>query len=119
MYAACGLLDWPSFKDVPQHTELWTLAIDALKEIQALSFHGELGQQAAKATTGDAIAAAMGGIEQLMLPMDFQAFNRYHHGGKVNVQDREILRTCLRFGEKDGKAMDSLKELVRRVEAGN
>ena len=55
-------------------------------------------------------------LEKQMLPLDFQEFNRYHHGGKVNAQDREHLRACLSRGEAEGKQMLALTELLKRVE---
>uniref|UniRef100_A0A093XJ12 Uncharacterized protein n=1 Tax=Talaromyces marneffei PM1 TaxID=1077442 RepID=A0A093XJ12_TALMA len=117
MYAACALLDWPWFKDIDTQGEIWRLAVAAAKEIQGLSIHGELGQQAAKTTTEASIAKRFADIDAKLLPLDNPAFNRYHHGGKVNEQDTEHLRACVAFGEGEGKDLTALKELIRRVES--
>ncbi|KAI1385495.1 uncharacterized protein F4822DRAFT_413153 [Hypoxylon trugodes] len=114
--AGCDILGWPRYKDLDTNNEVWKLSIRAVKEIQGLGIHGEPGQQAATATTEENFAAQMKGLENQMLPFELQAFNRFHHGGKVNVQDTAHLRTCLRYGEAERKTMDALKELIQRVE---
>ena len=115
--AACELIDWPSFQDVSSNGELWNLAVAAVKEIQGLSIYGEPGQQAAKETTEAGLATTLVAWEKQMLPFDMQSFNRFHHGIKVNAQDRKHLRACLSYGEAEGKPMSALKELLRRVES--
>jgi Ketopantoate reductase PanE/ApbA len=114
--AACSLLDWPKFQDINGNGELWSLALPAVKEIQRLSIHGEKGQEAAIATTQAGFAASFAALENQMLPLDFQEFNRFHHGGKVNASDCENLAACIALGEAEGKPMFALKELLRRVE---
>jgi hypothetical protein len=52
-----------------------------------------------------------------MLPLDYQAFNRFHHGGKVRAQDVEILHDCLAEGRSTGHAMPALEDLLERLEA--
>lgn len=114
--AVCELLDWPSFQNLDTTNPLWSLAVAAVKEIQGLGIHGTLGQQAAAATTEAGIAQVFAGIEKLMLPMDWPAFNHYHHGAKVNAQDRELLRVCIAMGEAEGKPVVAIKDLLQRVE---
>ncbi|KIV87235.1 hypothetical protein PV11_02793 [Exophiala sideris] len=116
VFAACQLLDWPKFQDIGSKGETWSLAVAAVKEIQGLRICGELGQQAAEATSEAGFAASLAGMEKVMLPLDLQEFYRYHHGGKVNGQDRELLEACLTHGEAEGKPMSALRELVQRVE---
>jgi hypothetical protein len=117
IYAGCALLNWPRFRDIDTQGEIWHLTVAAAKEIQSLSIHGELGQQAARTTTETSIAERFADIDAKLLPLDNRAFNRYHHGGKVNEQDTEHLRACVAFGEGEGKAMAALKGLVSRVES--
>ncbi|KAI0837835.1 hypothetical protein F5Y06DRAFT_297263 [Hypoxylon sp. FL0890] len=116
VFAACELMDWPKFQDIGNKGELWSLVVASVKEIQGLSIHGDLGQQAARATTKAALAAPLAAWEKQMLPLDLQAFNRFHHGKKLKVQGREHLRTCIACGAAEGKPMPALKELLRRVE---
>jgi Ketopantoate reductase PanE/ApbA len=116
VFAACELLNWPKFQDIGAKGELWTLAVAAVKEIQRLSILGEPGQQAAKTTTEDGLAARLAAWEKGMLPFDLQEFNRFHHGSKVNAQDRELLRACISYGEADGKPMSALKDLLQQAE---
>lgn len=55
-------------------------------------------------------------MEQDMLPLDYQAFNRFHHGGKVKAQDVESIRNSIVEGELHYRQMKALKELLQRVE---
>ncbi|KEF61048.1 uncharacterized protein A1O9_02613 [Exophiala aquamarina CBS 119918] len=114
--AVCELLGWSSFQNLDSTDPLWRLAVAAVKEIQGLTIHGTIGQQAAGSTTDAGIAQVFAGIEKVMLPMDWQSFNRYHHGAKVNAQDRELLRVCITMGEADGKPVAAIKDLLQRVE---
>ncbi|KAI1370266.1 hypothetical protein F4677DRAFT_438806 [Hypoxylon crocopeplum] len=117
VFAACELMDWPKFQDIGDNRELWGLVVASVKEIQDLGIHGELGQLAARETTEAGLAASLAAWEKLMLPLDLQAFNRFHHGKKLKAQGREHLRACLSYAETDGKPMPALKELLRRVDS--
>ena len=50
-----------------------------------------------------------------MLPLDYQAFNKFHHGGKVREQDIESLKACLKAGIKVDRKMASLEQLIQLV----
>ncbi|KQV14521.1 MULTISPECIES: hypothetical protein [unclassified Kitasatospora] len=52
-----------------------------------------------------------------MLPLDYQAFNRFYHGGKVHAQDVEGLRSCLAEGRRQGRPMAALQALLARLDA--
>ncbi|MDQ0840130.1 ketopantoate reductase family protein [Sphingomonas faeni] len=115
-FAGFELMGWPAAARVRDYPELWALTVRAVKEIQGLGIHGEAGRQAQAATTEDGLADALAVWEQDMLPLDFQGFNRFHHGGKVSLQDRQILRDCIVAGEAEGKAMDAVRKIVHRLE---
>ncbi|KAK4935626.1 hypothetical protein LTR10_023349 [Elasticomyces elasticus] len=114
--AVSDLLGWPKYEDIDIEGELWTLAIQSMKEIQSLRVFGETGQTAAQTTTAAGVRDQFVGIAKVMYPLDFVAFNKYHHGAKVNTQDRELLRLCISYGEADGKSMIATQELVKLVE---
>ena len=57
------------------------------------------------------------GMEAALRPLDFTAFNRYHHGAKVLAQDVGVLRDCLAMGNATDHPMPSLKELLTRYDA--
>ncbi|OTB03598.1 hypothetical protein M426DRAFT_321518 [Hypoxylon sp. CI-4A] len=116
VFAACELMNWPKFMDIDMNVELWSLVVASVKEIQSLSIHGELGQQAAKGTTSAGLAASLAAWEKIMLPLDLQAFNHFHHGQKLPAQGSQHLQACLSYGEAEGKMMPSLRELLRRVQ---
>ena len=88
-----------------------------MKEIQNLSISGETGRRAAEATTEAGLVQDLTAWEQQMLPLDLQQFNRFHHGRKVNAQDRAVLAACLAAGRDESKDMTALRELLRRVDS--
>lgn len=51
-------------------------------------------------------------MESEMVPLDYQAFNKFHHGGKVREQDRESLKACLEAGKMIGRKTSSLEQLI-------
>ncbi|KAI1469028.1 uncharacterized protein F4812DRAFT_355074 [Daldinia caldariorum] len=115
IFAACELFDWPKFQDIGDE-ELWGLVVSSVREIQQLGIHGELGRESARITTETGLAASLAAWEKSMLPLDLQAFNRFHHGEKLRAQDREHLQACLSYGAAEGKPMPALKDLLRRVQ---
>ncbi|KAL6240443.1 hypothetical protein RBB50_012644 [Rhinocladiella similis] len=115
LLAASDVLDWPSYEDVDPNGEVWTLAVNSVKEIQGLQLFGQTGQKMLETTTPESMRDQWIGIQKVMLPMDWIGFNKYHHGGKVNVQDQELLQTCIAYGEAEGKSMSATKELLKRV----
>lgn len=116
LFAGCELLGWPEFSHIDPSNDTWRLAIAAMKEIQTLSTYGEVGRMAAETTTETSALEEQVTMEKQMWPLDLQAFNRFHHGGKVNKQDRAILAASLAAGQNEGKEMPALSELLSRLE---
>ena len=116
VFAASELMDWPRFAGISKG-DYWSKATAAVKEIYGLGVCGVSGQQKAAGTTEAVLEMTFAGMEKALLPLDMQAFNRFHHGGKVNHQDRALLRGCLAMGAAEGKDMPALRDLVDRVEA--
>jgi hypothetical protein len=116
LFGGCELLGWPKFSDIDPSNETWQLAVAAMKEIQTLAAHGEAGQKAAAGTTAASALEEQVATEKLMWPLELQAFNRFHHGGKVNKQDRDILAASLAVGRDENKDMPALSELLDRLE---
>jgi hypothetical protein len=74
------------------------------------------GRAAQSATTGHGLLEVWSSLEQATLPLDFAAFNKFHHGGKVRAQDIKLLKDCVKVGEQEGQPMSALKELLNRVQ---
>jgi hypothetical protein len=117
IFAGMELMGWPALTRVCENAELWSLTVNAVKEIQGLGIHGEAGQKTQAQTTEDGLAASLAALEKDMLPLELQGFNRYHHGGKVSVQDLQILRDCIASGQAEGKDMGAVRAMVDRIEA--
>lgn len=116
-FAAFALSDWMDPALIDPESQIWRLAVDAVREIQGLSIHGAAGRVASEQTTGRALLDFWIQWKQDMLPLDLQGFNRYHHGGKVNSQDLRILSECIAIGEFEGVPMTATRELLKRQSA--
>lgn len=117
MLAASQIAGWPDITGLVANKELWRLACRAQGEIAALAQHGILGKLMALIMTPSITAKLQLKLEKEMLPLDYQAFNRFHHGGKVHVQDVEVMRNCLAEGKRQGKPMRALAELLDQLAA--
>jgi hypothetical protein len=116
VFAACELLGWPPARDLDNNKELWHLTVRSVQEIQGFEEHGLAGKAAMASTTADGLLEIWRSLEQAALPLDFAAFNRFHHGSKVRAQDIELLKGCVKVGEQEGQPMSALKELLARVQ---
>jgi hypothetical protein len=116
VFAACELLGWPRARDLDNNKELWDLTVRSVQEIQGFEEHGLAGKAAQASTTADGLQEIWSSLEQAALPLDFAAFNRFHHGSKVRAQDIELLNDCVNVGEQEGQPMSALKELLARVQ---
>jgi len=66
---------------------------------------GVAGKAAQAATTADGLLEIWSSLEQAALPLDFAAFSKFHHGGKVRAQDIELLKDCVK-GRRTGRPTD-------------
>ncbi len=115
--AACDIAGWPRAADIDPESEFWQLATAATREIQGLRIHGVSSQKTKEQKNAADILHFWRTWEQDMLPLDLQGFNRFHHGGKVNRQDRQILSDCIALGDVDGQPMTATRELLERQTA--
>jgi hypothetical protein len=116
-YAASEIAGWPAVGTLVANQELWRLACRAQGEIMALPHHGWLGKLMALMAGPRGTASAHLQMEREVLPLDYQAFNRFHHGGKVRAQNLEALRDCLAEGQRHGRPMAALQALLAKLAA--
>ena len=120
-FAALDLMGWPaSTADIDTSSPVWRLGVAAHKEILRLPMHGPAGVAAAEADgseAGEGVVATLRDLETLLQPLDFMAFNKFHHGGKVLKQDTQHLKKLLADATAAGHAMPALTELVAQVTA--
>lgn len=109
------LLGWPHLTDVDPGNETWRLGAEAMREFQQLSIFGPEANASADALTPEGVLQLFATMENNSLPLDFAGFNRYHHGGKVNGQDHQIIREALSLGQSAGKPMPALGALIDRL----
>lgn len=114
--AMFDLAGWPHADALARDTELMQLGSKAAKEVARLPQHGLAGKIAAFFMSPKQMAKTNAKMERDCLPVDYSAFNQFHHGGKVREQDIAVLRECLRTGQAKGRPMTALSQLVERYE---
>lgn len=117
MFAASQIAGWPDIARLAANKSLWQLACRAQGEIMALPQHGWLGKLMRLVMTPGMTAKLHLKLEREMWPLNYQAFNRYHHGGKVHAQDVQVMENCVADGLRQGRAMTALKELLAQLAA--
>jgi hypothetical protein len=114
---AWGLLDWRPLDQVDPAHPIWQLGVESMREIQRLSVLGPAGKQAADQTDATAALETFRHLAQASRPLNFAAFNAYHHGGKVNKQDLEFLEQARQLAAADGADTPALDALIERLTA--
>ncbi|KAH6637873.1 putative secreted protein [Boeremia exigua] len=99
------------------NSELWALMLRAQTEILRLPRFGWAGWLLSFVLGSWATMKMNEPIWKFAAPMDAAEFNAFHHGGKVATQDVVVLEDVLREGERVGRKMEALREVVRRVRA--
>jgi len=117
LFAISEIAGWPKSEDLARNKELWRLNRLAQGEIMGLKQQGWIGKLMRLVMTEKMHLKLLQKLEKDSLPIDFVAFNRFHHGGKVQAQDIEIMRNCVAVGISQGFAMSALKEVLARLDA--
>jgi hypothetical protein len=115
--AVSDLAGWPDAATMTRNIALMKLCAGSMREISSLPQHGFIGKLVGLVLWRPVVAMLMKKLETDSLPLDFQAFNKFHHGAKVRVQDLDVMRACAASGKAQGQDMPALNELVRRYEA--
>ena len=116
MTAMCDLAGWPDAATMIADKPLMRLGAAAMREVIALPGHGWMGRLAAPVMRRATLGMVLKKMEQDSLPLDFHAFNAFHHGGKVREQDIDVMKDCIATGAAAGRRMTALRELVSRYE---
>lgn len=117
IFAACELMGWPPAARFADHEQVWGVAVEAVREVVALDEHGAAGQAAAARISGETVTRMWTAFEEDSSPLDLNAFNAFHHGGKVAAQDREFLQHFVTAGQRRGSPMTALEQLTAQQEA--
>jgi Ketopantoate reductase PanE/ApbA len=116
LFAISELAGWPRAEVLAGNKSLWQLNRRAQGEIMSLRQHGWIGRLIQHVMTERVQLKVALKMEHDAWPMDLAAFNRFHHGKKVQQQNIEIMRDCIAVGERDGSAMSALKEVLDQLE---
>jgi Ketopantoate reductase PanE/ApbA len=115
--AVCDLAGWPDAKTMAANQPLMSLCSKSMKEIIGLPQHGWIGKIVRLFISEKMLAKLLSKMERESLPLDFHAFNKFHHGGKVRAQDIQVMQNCVESGEAQGQSMTALRELLRKYQA--
>ncbi len=116
-FAVFDLAGWPDAATMAENRELMELCAEAIREILRLPEHGWMGRVASLLVSRRSLARQNLKTERACLPLDYSAFNRFHHGGKVLQQDIGVMQLALESGRKQGRSMPALEELLERYQA--
>jgi len=108
---------WRGTQSLIDNTELWSLVCDSQREIMRLKTFGLIGKLMALLTSNNKSAQRSLDTEKASPLIDANAFNRFHHGGKVLAQDVQVLENCIAQGKKEGREMPASEELIKRWQA--
>jgi hypothetical protein len=115
--AVCDIAGWPDADTMVANKPLMSLCSQSMKEIIGLPQHGWIGKIVRLIISEKMLAKTLRKMEKDSLPLDFHAFNKFHHGGKVREQDIQVMRNCVDSGTAQGQSMTALKTLVQKYEA--
>lgn len=116
-FAVFDLAGWPDAETMAGNSELMSLCCRAIKEIMRLPEHGWPGKLGGLLMNRRILSRMNIKAERNCLPLDYQAFNRFHHGGKVREQDVGVMKQSLESGRAQGRSMPALEELIIRYQA--
>ncbi|CAG5141035.1 uncharacterized protein ALTATR162_LOCUS840 [Alternaria atra] len=103
------------FESLRRNNELWTLMLRAQAEILTLPRFGWTGWFLSFIFGSWATEKLNIPLFEGAKPLNCEEFNLYHHGGKVVQQDLKTLEELIADGERVGKKMPALKEVVGRA----
>lgn len=109
---AWGLLDWQAPDDIDATNAVWQIGVNSMREIQQLTVFGAAGQAAAEQTTPESVLQMFRQWTQQYKPLDYAGFTAYHHGGKVNRQDLDLIDDARQRAEAQGQDATALRELA-------
>lgn len=116
-FAIFDMAGWPDAETMSRNRELMSLCCRAIKETMRLPEHGWPGKLGGLVMNRRLLSRMNVKTERDALPVDYQAFNQFHHGGKVREQDIQVMKQSIESGRAQGRSMPALEELVRRYEA--
>ena len=114
--AIFDIAGWPDAATMAENRELMSLGARAMAETMALPRHGWRGKLGSLVINRFTLGKLNASLEKACLPVDYSAFNQFHHGGKVREQDIQVMRASAESGRAQGKAMPALHELLRRYQ---
>jgi Ketopantoate reductase PanE/ApbA len=110
------LAGWPDTAELTRNPDALALCTAAMRDILTLAQFGLTGRIARCLLTPGLWSRNVRTLERRALPLDWAAFNRFHHGGKVLAQDTAVVRYCQHEGYRQNRPMRHLTQLIEQFD---
>lgn len=117
LFIVSELAGWPEVPELVENKKLWTKGWKTANEIASLSRFGLIGRVFSWVMRESFWKKLWLRMDAGAVPLDFNSFNRFHHGGKVVAQDTRILRDLLEAGKASGREMPHLSSLLAEIDS--
>jgi len=111
----CDIAGWPASDELVKMPDLWSLYCEASREIMSLPIFGASGESMLQNGSNDELAAQLLARTEALKPFDIDAFNRFHHGGKMKAQNELMFADCIEHALKQGIKMPSCQQLRDQI----
>ena len=108
----CDIDGWRGTDALIANRNLWRLCCQSQREIIGLGQHGLLGKLGSLLMSDSRIEKMMREMDADSEPLNMTAFNKFHHGGKVQSQDIQVMENCAAVGEAEGREMSATRALL-------
>jgi hypothetical protein len=107
---------YQEFEHLQKNSKLWSLMLEAQKEILNLPRFGWTGWLLSWIIGSWVSAKMYKAPVEGVLPLSYREFTAFHHGNKVVKQNVQVLKHLVAEGEKNGRKMEALREICHRVD---
>jgi len=114
---ACDIAGWPASEELVQMTEVWHLYCEASREIMRLPIFGASGESMLRNSSNDELAEQLLARTEALKPFDIDAFNQFHHGGKMKAQNELMFADCIEYALEHGIEMPACQKLIDKSNA--
>jgi hypothetical protein len=114
---ACDIARWPATEELVHMTEVWHLYCEASREIMRLPVFGASGQSMLQSSSNEELAEQLLARTEALKPFDIDAFNQFHHGGKMKAQNELMFADCIEYALEHGIEMPACQKLIEKSNA--
>jgi hypothetical protein len=113
----CDIAGWPASDELVKMPDLWSLYCEASREIMGLPIFGASGESMLQNSSNDELAEQLLARTEALKPFDIDAFNRFHHGGKMKAQNELMFADCIEHALENGINVPACQQLINKSNA--